>query len=90
MVTEVSTIKYFYTIAGTIPELMPDCIYRRTSSTAQYNRKILKCPVCGKRLTDISIDTRVELYQHPVHVTVNCHFYIKCYFCQCEVGINIA
>ena len=83
-------VKYFYVIHGTIPELMPSVAYRRTDRDVQHERKILKCPACMKRLTDMSLDTRVELFKHPIQVTVNCQFYMKCSYCNTEIGINIA
>ena len=83
-------VKYFYVIYGTIPELMPDVLYRRDGKEQQSDRKILKCPYCRKRLSDLSMDTRVELYKHPIRVQVNCQFYIKCFYCRCEIGINVA
>lgn len=84
------SIKYFYVIHGTIPELMPDVLYRRDGKEQQYARKTLKCPHCTKRLTDTSADTNVELYQHEIRVTVKCQFYLKCPHCHSEIGINIA
>lgn len=89
MVDIADTIKYFYIIHGVIPELMPDIAYRGQSK-AQHERKVLKCPHCDRRLTDMDTGTRVELYQHPVRVQVQCQFYIKCFHCGNEVGINIA
>ena len=90
ILTMQEAVKYFFVIHGTIPELMPIVAYRREGKEQQYERKILKCPICGRRLTDISADTCVELYKHPVRVSVNCQFYMKCFHCQGEVGINIA
>jgi uncharacterized protein YbaR (Trm112 family) len=86
------TFNYFYTIHGTIPELMPRVAYRRVGKADEQEceRKILKCPHCKLRLTDTDEETRVELYQHPVHVRVRCQFYLKCFHCGSEVGINIA
>jgi uncharacterized protein with PIN domain len=81
---------YFYVIHGTIPELMPIVAYRRIGREQQYERKILKCPICGKRLTDMDAETHVELFKHPVRVAVHCQFYMKCAYCHSEVGINIA
>jgi len=84
------TVKYFYVIHGTIPELMPRVAYRRVGREVQYERKIIKCPHCSKRLTDTSLQTRVELYKHPERVRVNCQFYMRCFHCRNEVGINVA
>ena len=88
--TITENVKYFYVVHGTIPELMPNFAYRRDGKERQYERKTLKCPQCEKRLTDTSVNTRVELYKHPIRVKVDCQFYIKCFYCHCEVGINIA
>jgi DNA-directed RNA polymerase subunit RPC12/RpoP len=82
-------VKYFYLIHGIIPEAMPGAAYRGVSREQQYGRKIIKCPYCGKRLTDTSKDTRVELYRHPLRVQVDCQFYLKCPHCGSEVGINL-
>lgn len=84
------TARYFYVIHGTIPELMPNVLYRREGKEQQYERKVLKCPHCKKRLTDTSAETRVELYQHKIRVEIKCQFYLKCPHCHSEVGINIA
>ena len=89
-VTTQEDIRFFYVIHGTIPELMPSVAYRRTDRNVQCERKTVKCPVCKSRLTDVSVDTRLELYKHPVHVPVDCQFYMKCVTCDAEIGIRIA
>jgi hypothetical protein len=83
-------LTYVYVIHGTIPELMPGVAYRRVGSEEQYKRKILKCPFCQARLTDMDISTGVELFAHPKRVTVRCQFYFRCADCHKEVGINLA
>ena len=83
-------VKYFYVIHGTIPELMPIVAFRREGKEKLYERKILRCPICGNRLSDTSSETRVELYKHPFRVEVKCQFYIKCDVCHGEIGINVA
>ncbi|MDR0916428.1 MAG: hypothetical protein LBN02_04490 [Oscillospiraceae bacterium] len=87
--TAVNTSKFLYVIHGVIPELMPETAFRRECRELQYKRKILKCPHCGKRLTDTGADTKVELFRHPEHVQIDCQFYMKCTFCKGEVGINV-
>jgi ribosomal protein L37E len=82
-------VKYFYVVHGTIPELMPRILYRRSGRKEQYRRKILKCPFCGFRITDVDEQTKVELYKHPVKLKIPCQFYIQCRRCNAEVGINI-
>ena len=66
-----------------------DMFYDLAGKEHHHERKILKCPSCSNRLTDMSIDTKVELYQHPARLKVNCQFIMRCMACQCEVGINI-
>ena len=82
-------VRFFYIIHGTIPEITPNVAFRRVDKAEQYARKLLKCPYCERRLSDMDADTRVELYRHPVHVHVHCQFYMKCAYCNSEVGINI-
>jgi len=84
------SLTYYYVIHGTIPELMPDVAYRRAGPEEQHNRKILKCPFCGSRLTDMDVDTVVELFGHENHVIKRCQFYMRCAHCHKEVGINVA
>jgi hypothetical protein len=85
-------MSYFYVVHGTIPELMPSLAYRRLDKDVLYERKAINCPnpKCPEKLTYTSHDTRVELYKHPIHVTVNCQFYMRCKLCDLEIGINIA
>jgi uncharacterized protein with PIN domain len=88
--TRLQNLTYFYVIHGTIPELMPSVAYRRVGAEEQYKRKLLKCPYCQSRLTDMDIDTNVELYGHARRVEVKCQFYFRCPRCHKEVGINVA
>jgi DNA-directed RNA polymerase subunit RPC12/RpoP len=83
---------YFYVVHGVIPEVTPGVAYRRVGKEPEpeKERKVLKCPHCKLRLTDTDAQTRVELYQHPIRVRVPCQFYLKCFHCGSEVGINIA
>jgi uncharacterized protein with PIN domain len=83
-------LAYFYVIHGTIPELMPNVAYRRVGAEEQHRRKLLKCPYCQSRLTDMDIDTNVELYGHARRVEIRCQFYFRCPCCHKEVGINVA
>lgn len=83
------TLKYYYIIHGVIPEVMAPAAFRRERHTQQAGRKTLKCPHCEKRLTDVEEGVCVELYRHPVHVEAHCHFYMKCFYCKSEVGINL-
>jgi hypothetical protein len=87
---KLQNLTYFYVIHGTIPEIEPNVAYRRVGAEEQHRRKILKCPFCSARLSDMDTGTRVELYGHTNRVTVKCQFYIRCACCQKEVGINLA
>jgi hypothetical protein len=87
---ELQAMEYFYVIHGVIPEIMPPVAYRRIGAEEQHRRKLLKCPFCLTRLTDMDIDTSVELYAHSERVTRKCQFYMRCLNCHKEVGINIA
>jgi uncharacterized protein with PIN domain len=87
---DLQKLVYWYVIHGTIPELTPNVAYRRAGAEEQYKRKILKCPFCASRLSDIDEKTNVELYGHVKHVQVKCQFYMRCFNCHKEIGINIA
>jgi hypothetical protein len=92
--TCLQNLTYFYVIHGVIhgaiPEIMPGVAYRRVGAEELHRRKILKCPFCSARLTDMDEGTRVELYGHAKRVEVKCQFYIRCACCHREVGINVA
>lgn len=87
---QLQEMAYYYVIDDIIPELTPGIAYRRVYAEEQHKRKLLKCPFCQSRLTDMDIDTDVELFAHPKHVTVKCQFYLRCGSCRKEVGINLA
>jgi hypothetical protein len=82
--------EYIYIIHGTIPELMPGVAYRRENRGELFKRKILKCPFCAARITDMDVGTKVELFGHPKQVERKCQFYMRCDCCHKEVGINVA
>ena len=89
-VTERETEQYFYVVYGDVPELMPKLAFRREGSAAQFTRKILKCPYCEHRLTDVDISTKAELFRSPGKMKGSCHVYRKCDHCHNEVGIRFA
>jgi uncharacterized protein with PIN domain len=87
---QLQEMKYVYVIHGPIPELAARVAYRRIGAEVQHQRKILKCPFCASRLSDMDAETNVELYGHEKHVQIQCQFYLRCINCHKEVGINIA
>jgi len=95
--TDITTVEetdeagqYFYVVYGDVPELMPTLAFRREGKALQYTRKILKCPHCSGRLTDVDVSTKTELYRSPVKLKISCHVYRKCDHCHNEVGIKFA
>jgi hypothetical protein len=88
--TRLQNLTYFYVVHGVIPEIMPNVAYRRVGAEELHRRKILKCPFCSARLSDMDADTRVELYGHAKRVEIKCQFYIRCAYCHREVGVNVA
>ncbi|GHV47112.1 hypothetical protein FACS189499_04020 [Clostridia bacterium] len=85
---ELRELEYFYIIHGIIPGLTPRAAYRCVKTMEQHKRKLLKCPFCAFRLSDMDEDTKVELVGHAKHV--KCQLYIRCLNCHKEVRINIA
>ena len=84
------TEKYLYVINGVIPEAMPSLAYRRTGRPELAGRKIIKCPYCREKLTDVERDTRVQLFCLPKgkrKKPIPGEFFKTCEFCRGEVGI---
>jgi hypothetical protein len=70
-------------------EKFPAVSYRRIKGVAeQHNRKMLKCPTCSARVTDMDEGTRVELFGHSKHVQMKCDIYLHCNNSHGEVGIR--
>jgi hypothetical protein len=82
-------VDYVYVIHNVFPDLSPKVAFRRTGVAAQNTRKIIKCPHCNGRLTDVDVSTRVELFRRSEKRNVTCQIYRKCAHCHKEVGINI-
>jgi hypothetical protein len=82
-------VDFVYVIYGVFPDLSPKVSFRRTVAAAQNTRKVIKCPHCSGRLTDVDVSTRVELYRRSEKRNVACQIYRKCGHCHKEVGINI-
>lgn len=86
-------MQYFYVVHGTVPDIRARIVYRRVGkakSQTQETRKVIKCPHCGGRLTDVGACAKVELYRYPAKSSVQCHGYVKCQCCKDEVGIILA
>ena len=85
--------KYFFVFHGHVPGiLMARVAYRRAGRqelSVLNARKIINCPFCGKPLTDVDRDTKVELYHNPARKQVRCQAYPICNHCGNEVGIII-
>jgi hypothetical protein len=82
-------VDFVYVIYGVFPDLSPKVSFRLTGAAAQNTRKVIKCPHCSGRLTDVDVSTRVELYRRSEKRNVACQIYRKCGHCHKEVGINI-
>jgi hypothetical protein len=91
MTTEVSITEYVYFIDELIPGLMSSAAQRRAGHTCRNKAgiKIIKCPLCGERLTDVAVSTKVELYRNPEKTRLHCHSYLKCKICKSEVGLML-
>jgi len=85
-------IEYIYVINEIIPECMPNVAFRRVGGTCREKEKlkIIKCPHCGERLTDVKVSVKVELYRNPNRAKMQCHGYLKCANCKDVVGIMMS
>lgn len=84
--------RYFYVVHGNVPGIIPRVLYRRSGRARERteDKKIIKCPFCTRRLTDVGLSVKVDLYRHPSRTKINCHGYLKCNICKNEVGIILS
>ena len=83
--------RFFYIIHDDIPEiLMRGIAFRRVGRQLARDIKVINCPYCNKPLTEVSKDTKIELYRYPSRKHVHCHAYPTCGTCKNEVGIILA
>lgn len=89
--TTQNTIEYVYFVHGIIHEIMAGSAQRRVGFTCRNKTglKIIKCPCCGGRLTDVEDTVKVELYRNPAKSKPLCHSYIQCKGCKGEIGVMI-
>ena len=83
-------IEYLYVVYGVVREAMPSVAYRRSGRQEFSELKMIKCPHCGERLTDVSRDVKVELFRLPSRKEIVYHFIKKCTRCKEVVGILMA
>ena len=91
---KIKSTEHYYNINGDIPEFKKETTLRLREidppeRKLSDKRKSVKCPHCNKRLTDTNEDARIELFNQPTHVHIECQFYIKCTGCKKEIGINL-
>jgi len=83
--------EYLYIVNDVIPEAMPLSVACRPAGRPELaGRKIIKCPYCGKNLTDVERHARVELFRRPKNKQVKPfpgQVYKRCDICKGEVGI---
>lgn len=84
--TKVS-VKYFFAVYGFAAEFMNGVAFRRGKHYDTRNKKILKCPHCGKEFKSVDSTTKVELYRHSRKVSIKYHTSIPCGNCHNEIGI---
>ena len=87
-------ILYHFVVYGIIPEIGPLVSFRRIGGsrkniTNTTTRKLLKCPHCSARLTDIEVDTKVVVFKQSKTKPVKSQFYMKCAVCKKESGVTV-
>jgi len=89
--TTENTPEYIYVVNDVIPEVLPTTVaYRPAGRPELAERKIIKCPYCRGKLTDVERHTRVELYRKPKNKPIKPfpgQVYKQCAMCKGEVGI---
>ena len=64
-------VEYLIVVHGVIPEAMPPTAYRRIGRPELAGRKVIKCPYCKEKLTDVDKHTLVEIYRLSKRKPVN-------------------
>ena len=81
---------YVFIVHGIVPEFMPQFAFRREKHFKTANKKILKCPYCGKPFETVDSTVKVNLYCHTSKTKLNCDSCIACRSCHNVVGIIYA
>lgn len=81
--------EYYLVIHGECPLLIPFLAFRRNRYMGRMNRKIVRCPYCASRLTDVDVSTKVEVFRYPEKSKMRCQVYRKCGACHREIGFNL-
>jgi hypothetical protein len=92
--TETTTaVDFIYFFDEVIPELFQTwCVAeRRVRKPCLCNErlKLIKCPHCKERLTDVPLSTKVELYKNPYKAKNPCHSYATCRSCKSVIGMML-
>ena len=82
--------RYFFVVYGFVPELMRGVAFRREKHYSTKNKKILKCPYCGKEFESVDSTVKVELYCHKRKSIPKYHSSVACRICHNNVGIIYA
>lgn len=83
--------EYFFIVYGDVPKILTPCVaYRRAGRQDLRDIRVINCPYCNKPLTEVSKDTKVELYRYPARKKIRCQAYPVCQTCKNEVGIILA
>jgi len=86
-VTEAEVL-YVLQVDGFEPGLMAGVAYR-IKGRFDIERKIIKCPYCGRDLLTVNVKTKVETFQYPKKAVVSCDEFRKCKSCHETTGINL-
>ena len=83
-------IQHILFIQGLAPELLRGVVFRRKKHFQTQDKKILKCPYCGKEFETVDSAVKVTLYSFPAKAKVTYHSSIPCRICRNKVGIVFA
>jgi uncharacterized protein (UPF0212 family) len=74
-------------VYSAVPELMPDCAFKREKHFKTENMKIIKCPYCGKDFRSVDVTAKLKLMRHSRNADIQWHKSIQCRICRNIVGI---
>jgi hypothetical protein len=78
---------YYFMVSGFAPELISGVAFRLAKHFDTRDKKLLKCPHCGKVFGSIDRDVSVELRCYAQASPVSLHNFAWCKSCHAKVGV---
>ena len=83
---------YAIIVYGIVPEFMPHRAFRRNKHYKKSDMKVIKCPYCCNKFTEVELSSKLELFRYPrkVKSEIKLHKSMPCENCNGVVGVIYA